>query len=161
MEDDKKLKLAEILKGVKNAKTPAVALPKEVVIASEFVNGFLNALSKDKGETGEVGERGEKGDQGEKGDKGDKGDKGENGKSIKGKDGRDGKDGKDGEKGQDGLDGKDGKNPEPKEIVAEIKKLKGKERIPLSAIEKGEFIVKRGDAGFDMNDQRGTVAALS
>jgi hypothetical protein len=49
---------------------------------------------------------------------------------LDGKDGRSGKDGKDGKSGKDGKpgeDGKDGINPKSKEVIEEIKKLKGEE----------------------------------
>lgn len=65
-----------------------------------------------------------------------------------GEDGRDGIDGKDGEsikgdkgdKGDPGKDGKDGRNPEPKEVISEIKKLKGNDRLDITDIRNSEQI---------------------
>jgi len=108
---------------------------------------------------------------GEKGDKGDPGERGEDGKP--GKDGKDGLMGLQGlmgpigPQGIPGLHGMDGKNPEPKEVIAEIKKLKGNDRIDISNIRNGEQLASAASKlqGIDFNDQRwhgggGNVAIL-
>ena len=116
---------------------------------------------------------------GKKGDKGDKGDKGEAGKDgIDGKDAYtpvggvdyfDGKDGKDGADGKDGVDGKDGRDGQKgdkgdkgenakvnifsivKEVIKQVKELKGNERIDISNIRNAENIGKKK---IDMSDLR-------
>ena len=62
------------------------------------------------------------------------GEPGKDGESIIGSPGKDGKDGENGKSiegppGKDGTSGKDGINPNPKEVIEEIKVLKGKEAI--------------------------------
>lgn len=127
--------ISKLLKGEKTVK-------QELQDEQEFVDLVE--------ELGIIPEKGDKGDRGERGEKGEPGINGKDG--VNGKDGRDGKDGKDGLNGFDGKDGKDGINPTVDEVIEALKKLKGKQRIPLSAIIDGEFIKKKGD--FDMSDQR-------
>lgn len=70
------------------------------------------------------------------GEKGDKGDPGEPGKD--GRDGVDGKDGADstvpGPQGEKGDPGADGSPDEPKQIVAKLESLRGKDRLSAKAI---------------------------
>ena len=72
---------------------------------------------------------------------------------IKGKDYFDGKDGEN-IKGDKGDKGDTGINPEPKEVIEEIKKLKGDDRIPLNAIKGSEWLKKLDGKKLDMSDLR-------
>lgn len=101
---------------------------------------------------------------GPKGDKGDKGDKGEKGDSIKGDKGDRGRDGRDGigirgEKGEKGDKGdpgetRDGSPDTPEQVRDKLKSLKGRERLPLSAIEGSEYLKKQDGTYIDFDDQR-------
>ncbi len=69
----------------------------------------------------------ERGLQGERGLSGMAGTDGKDGRH--GRDGKDGRHGRDGRDGKDGIDGIDGKNADPSEVIEEIKKLQGKDRL--------------------------------
>jgi hypothetical protein len=87
---------------------------------------------------------------------------GKDGKSIKGDRGEKGERGNDGYTPIKGIDyfdgekGEDGKTPDPKEVIAEIKKLKGDDRLDISNIRNGEALAralnKKGK--LDMSDMR-------
>lgn len=123
---------------------------QQVSRVQDSVMGLQESLneaiaSKIDGKDGEsiVGPQGERGEKGEKGDKGDTGERGPAG--IDGKDGKSiiGPKGDPGKDGIDGKDGKDGINPDPKEVIEEIKKLKGNDRLDISNIRNGEQLLRK------------------
>lgn len=118
--------------------------------------------------------KGEKGDQGEKGEQGEPGEDGFT--PVFGVDYFDGEQGPQGEPGKDGytpikgkdyFDGKNGKDAPvllPETVIASLKTLKGKDRLPLSAIADSEFLMKIGSRQgkkIDTSDQRWHGGGLS
>jgi len=128
--------LADFLQGKKNPKT------KIKDAFNEFFNqiGDEENLKGEDGKDGLDGKDGKDGVDGKDGLDGKDGIDGKDGKTIIGKDGKDGRDGI----GKDGKDGRDGIEIEPKEIVSKLKTLKGADRLPLSAINENELLMKIG-----------------
>src|SRR3990167_397133 len=145
---------------------PKQESPKIKIVGLDIELSGIDA-SGIRGPKGEPGDRGEKGENGKDGVTPVKGkdyfvpreveyvirEAAELAKPIKGKDYFDGESGPIGPKA--GKDGIDGKSPEPKEIIEEIKKLKGNDRLDISHIRNGEILASAAAkiGGMKLSDQ--------
>lgn len=129
--------------------------PKLLIIRGKQGTQGIQGEKGDSGNQGEKGEDGDIGVEGPQGEEGLQGIQGTQGKTGKqGPQGERGEKGEQGNQGEKGEDGTDGINPEPKDVISEIKKLKGNERIDISHIRNGEQLAILATQKINFNDQR-------